>query len=80
MADTKGLLTPFLHLLRPHRAWMVLGLLLACLAGAAGIGLLGLAGWFISAAALAGSSSPLMRCTFSGGRGTRSSKASRAIR
>lgn len=54
MADPKGLLTPFLHLLRPHRAWMVLGLLLACLAGAAGIALLGLAGWFISAAALAG--------------------------
>ncbi|MCB2166502.1 MAG: cysteine/glutathione ABC transporter ATP-binding protein/permease CydC [Deltaproteobacteria bacterium] len=54
MADTKGLLTPFLHLLRPHRPWMVLGLLLACLAGAAGMGLLGLAGWFISAAAFAG--------------------------
>ena len=30
MADPKGLLTPFLHLLGPHRAWMVLGLLLAC--------------------------------------------------
>jgi ATP-binding cassette, subfamily C, bacterial CydC len=54
MTDPKGLLTPFLGLLRPHRPWMALGLLLACLAGAAGIGLLGLAGWFISAAAFAG--------------------------
>ena len=54
MTDSKGLLTPFLHLLRPHRPWMALGLFLACLAGAAGVGLLGLAGWFISAAALAG--------------------------
>ena len=51
MADPKGLLTPFLHLLRPHRAWMVLGLLLACLAGAAGIGLLGLCLLYTSDAA-----------------------------
>jgi len=33
---------------------MALGLLLACTAGGAGIGLLALSGWFISAAALAG--------------------------
>ena len=44
----------FLRQLTPHRHWMALGLLLACLAGAAGIGLLGLSGWFISSAALAG--------------------------
>lgn len=54
MADANRDLGPFLRLLKPHRYWMALGLLLACTAGAAGAGLLGLAGWFISASALAG--------------------------
>jgi ATP-binding cassette subfamily C protein CydC len=47
-------LRPFFRLLKPHRRWMALGLLLACTAGGAGIGLLALSGWFIAAAALAG--------------------------
>ena len=54
MSDAKRDLGPFLRLLKPHRYWMMLGLLLACTAGVAGVGLLGLAGWFISASALAG--------------------------
>lgn len=54
MPETKGSLKPFLRLLLPHHRWMSLGLLLACTAGGAGIGLLALSGWFISAAALAG--------------------------
>ena len=54
MAGAMRELRPFLRLLKPHRHWMALGLLLACTAGAAGAGLLGLAGWFISASALAG--------------------------
>jgi len=54
MADAMREMKPFLRLLKPHRRWMALGLLLACIAGAAGAGLLGLAGWFISASALAG--------------------------
>jgi ATP-binding cassette, subfamily C, bacterial CydC len=54
MPEPSGSLRPFLRLLLPHGRWMLLGLLLACLAGGAGIGLLALSGWFISAAALAG--------------------------
>jgi len=54
MTRPRGTFGPFLRLLRPHRFWMVLGIALSFLAGAAGVGLLGLAGWFISAAALAG--------------------------
>ena len=54
MPEPSGSLRPFLRLLAPHGRWMLLGLLLACLAGGAGIGLLALSGWFISAAALAG--------------------------
>lgn len=54
MNKPPGTFSPFIRLLRPHRYWMVLGIALSFLAGAAGIGLLGLAGWFISAAALAG--------------------------
>ncbi len=54
MSEPTGSLRPFLRLLVPHGRGMLLGLLLACLAGGAGIGLLALAGWFISAAALAG--------------------------
>jgi len=54
MADKKPRLGQFLKLLTPHGHLMVLGLFLACLAGAAGVGLLGLAGWFIAATAMAG--------------------------
>ncbi len=54
MNKPPGTFGPFIRLLRPHRYWMVLGIALSFLAGAAGIGLLGLAGWFISASALAG--------------------------
>jgi len=54
MPEPPGSLRPFLCLIAPHRRWMLLGLLLACMAGGAGIGLLALSGWFISAAALAG--------------------------
>lgn len=44
----------FLRLIEAHCRWMALGLFLAGMAAAAGIGLLGLSGWFISSAALAG--------------------------
>jgi len=54
MPKVSGSLGPFLRLLSPHRRWMALGLFLAITAGGAGIGLLALSGWFISAAALAG--------------------------
>ena len=54
MPKLSGSLKPFLHLLLPHHRRMLVGLLLACTAGGAGIGLLALSGWFISAAALAG--------------------------
>lgn len=54
MADPRPGLGAFLGLLGPQRRWMALGLFLAATAAAAGIGLLGLSGWFISSAALAG--------------------------
>jgi len=54
MPEPTGSLRPFLRLIAPHRRWMLLGLLLAGMAGGAGIGLLALSGWFVSAAALAG--------------------------
>jgi len=47
-------LTPFIRLFRPHYRRMSLGTFLGWLAGMASVGLLGLSGWFISAAALAG--------------------------
>ena len=45
---------PFLHLLKPHRAWMLIGLLPAVAAAGAVVGLLAVSGWFIAAAAFAG--------------------------
>jgi len=47
-------LTPFIRLFRPHYRRMSLGTFLGWLAVMASVGLLGLSGWFISAAALAG--------------------------
>jgi ATP-binding cassette, subfamily C, bacterial CydC len=47
-------LTPFIRLFRPHYRRMSLGTFLGWLAIMASVGLLGLSGWFISAAALAG--------------------------
>jgi ATP-binding cassette subfamily C protein CydC len=54
MRHRRSGLGTFLRLLGAHRRWMALGLLLAATAAGAGIGLLGLSGWFISSAALAG--------------------------
>ena len=45
---------PFLHLLKPHRAGMLIGLLPAVAAAGAVVGLLAVSGWFIAAAAFAG--------------------------
>ncbi len=45
---------PFLHLLKPHRAGMFIGLLPAVAAAGAVVGLLAVSGWFIAAAAFAG--------------------------
>ncbi len=47
-------LGPFVRLFRRHSRWMVLGTLLGLATVLAGVGLLSLAGWFISAAAFAG--------------------------
>ncbi len=47
-------LLPFMKLMRNHAGWALLGLLAGLLTLLASIGLLTLAGWFISAAALAG--------------------------
>ena len=44
----------FIQLFRPHLKWMALGTGLGLLALACAVGLLGLSGWFISAAAYAG--------------------------
>ncbi|HSN00669.1 MAG TPA: thiol reductant ABC exporter subunit CydC, partial [Rudaea sp.] len=45
-----------LGLLRPYRAWLAGGVLLAALAATSAIGLMALSAWFIAAMALAGSS------------------------
>lgn len=47
-------LKPFIKLIREHYSWLSLGLLLSLITVVCGIGLLSLAGWFISAAAFAG--------------------------
>ncbi|MDX2445662.1 MAG: cysteine/glutathione ABC transporter ATP-binding protein/permease CydC [Desulfobacterales bacterium] len=47
-------LTPFIRLFRPHYRRMGLGTFLGWLSVMASVGLLGLSGWFISAAAFAG--------------------------
>lgn len=41
-------------LFRPYRRWMALGVLLSALAAIAGIGLMGLSGWFLASMGLAG--------------------------
>lgn len=43
-----------LKLFRPYRYWMALGVLLSTLAALAGIGLMGLSGWFLASMGLAG--------------------------
>lgn len=48
----------FLRLSKPYRAWLMSGLLLSLLSALASIALLGLSGWFISAAAVAGVLAP----------------------
>ena len=45
-----------LGLLRPYRAWLAAGVLLAALAATSAIGLMALSAWFIAAMALAGAS------------------------
>lgn len=47
-------LLPFLRLYRQHWLSLTIGLLLALVTLAAGMGLLSLSGWFLSAAAVAG--------------------------
>ena len=47
-------LGPFLRVLRPYWRWMSLGIVLSLTALVAAVGLLALAGWFLSATALAG--------------------------
>jgi ATP-binding cassette subfamily C protein CydC len=54
MSDKNKILSPYLHLLKPHRFGMLLGLLPAMAAAAAVVGLLTVSGWFIAAAAFAG--------------------------
>lgn len=49
-------LRPFVRLMRPHLSWVLLGTLLGLVTLLASIGLMTLSGWFISAAALAGTS------------------------
>lgn len=44
----------FLKLFKPHRAWLIGGIVLALLTAFAAIGLLTLSGWFITASAVAG--------------------------
>ena len=47
-------LLPFLKLLWPHRAWVMLAMFFTLLTLLASIGLLALSGWFLSASAVAG--------------------------
>ncbi len=54
-------LLPFLTLLWPHRLWVLGGIVAGVLTLLAGIGLLALAGWFLSAAAVAGLSLATLR-------------------
>jgi ATP-binding cassette subfamily C protein CydC len=54
MGDRNQGLRPYLHLLKPHRFRMLLGLLPAIAAAVAVVGLLAVSGWFIAAAAFAG--------------------------
>ena len=52
----------FLGLARPDRWWLRLGAALAALTLLAGIGLLSLSGWFITASAVAGRRDSLQTC------------------
>ena len=54
MAEARRVWRPFLGLFGRYRRWMLLGMLLGLLALVSAVGLLSLAGWFLSAAALAG--------------------------
>ncbi len=54
LPDANRPMRPFVHLLKPHRAWMLVGLLPAVAAAGAVVGLLAVSGWFIAAAAFAG--------------------------
>ena len=54
MAKQRGDLVPFIRLLLSHWRWMALGTLFGLLTITASVGLLSLAGWFISATAAAG--------------------------
>jgi ATP-binding cassette subfamily C protein CydC len=54
MLRTKGELAPFIRLLLLHWKWMALGTIFGLLTIIASVGLLSLAGWFISATAAAG--------------------------
>ncbi len=54
MQKRRGELAPFIRLLLLHWKWMALGTLLGLLTIIASVGLLSLAGWFISATAAAG--------------------------
>lgn len=54
MQKTRGELAPFIRLLLRHWKWMAFGTLFGLLTIIASVGLLSLAGWFISATAAAG--------------------------
>ncbi len=54
MAEPRRVWRPFTALFARYRRWMLLGMLLGLLALVSAVGLLSLAGWFLSAAALAG--------------------------
>lgn len=54
MQKTRGELAPFIRLLLSHWKWMALGTLFGLFTIIASVGLLSLAGWFISATAAAG--------------------------
>ncbi len=54
MAEPRRVWRPFLALFGRYWRWMLLGMLLGLLALVSAVGLLSLAGWFLSAAALAG--------------------------
>ena len=54
MRDGWRVLAPFVRLLYPYRFRMALGTIFGLMAVAAAVGLLALAGWFLTAAAMAG--------------------------
>lgn len=60
MRDDLGVLIRLLRLFRPYRAWMALGALASAITVLANVGLMAMAGWFITSMALAGAAGALM--------------------